>query len=130
MRWLLQSTKTVDQNYAESVLMSLAETSALVPNLWHLEAANVLLAAEKRHEINPGDMERFIDQLESLPIVVDAMTSLKAFNRTLALAKALRLSSYDAAYLELAVREGLRLASLDKNLRRAARNIGVDLYLK
>ena len=130
MRWLLQSTKAVDQNYAESVLLSLAETNALVPNLWHLEAANVLLAAEKRHEINPGDMERFIDQLESLPILVDAMTSLKVFNRTLALAKALRLSSYDAAYLELAVREGLPLASLDRNLRRATRNTGVDLYLK
>jgi predicted nucleic acid-binding protein len=66
------------------------------------------------------------------------MTSLKALNRTLALAlakakakaKALRVSSYDAAYLELAVRQGLPLASLDKNLRRAARNTGVDLYLK
>ena len=130
MRWLLQSKKSVDQNYSESVLRSLVETNALVPNLWHLEAANVLLAADRRHEINPGDVERFIDQLESLPIYVDAMTSQKAFNRTLALAKALRLSSYDAAYLELAIREGLPLASLDKNLRKATRNSGVDIYLE
>jgi predicted nucleic acid-binding protein len=129
MRWLLQSKKTVDQDYSESVLRSLVKTNALVPNLWHLEAANVLLTAEKRHEIKPGDMERFIDQLESLPISVDAMTSQKAFNRTLALAKAFRLSSYDAAYLELAIREGLPLASLDKNLRKATRNAGVDIYL-
>lgn len=130
MRWLLQSKKTVDQDYSETVLKSLVETNALVPNLWHLEAANVLLAAEKRHEIKPGDMERFIDQLESLPIVVDTMTSQKAFNRTLALAKALRLSSYDAAYLELAIREGLPLASLDKSMRKAMRNADVDIYLE
>ncbi len=130
MRWLLASDKTSDQAYAETVLKSMIETDALVPNLWHLEAANVLLAAEKRGEVATGDTERFISQLESLPVHVDALTSHQVFNRTLILAKAYKLSSYDAAYLELAIREGVSLATLDKDLLKAAKKADVDIYLK
>jgi predicted nucleic acid-binding protein len=130
MRWLLASEKSSDQNYAEAVLKTLSEFSALVPNPWHLEAANVLLGAEKRGQLNTGEIERFISQLESLPIQVDPLTSHQVFSRTLMLAKAYKLSSYDAAYLELAVREGLPLATLDKNLIRAARKVDVEIYLK
>lgn len=129
MRWLLQSGKGTDQSYAESVLKTMTEADALVPNLWHLEAANVLLNAEKNGELEISDVERFIAQLENLPIQVDPLTSHQAFARTLALAKAYKLSSYDAAYLELAVREGLPIATLDKNLIKAAKKADVALYL-
>ncbi len=130
MRWLLASNKTRDQKYAESVLKSLLDVEARVPNLWHLEVANVLLTAEKRKEINPGESERFVDQLESLPIYADSLTHQKAFNRILSLSRAYGLSSYDAAYLELAIREGIPLATLDKNLRKAALNASVNIYLE
>jgi len=130
MRWLLTSGKTSDQKYAESVLKSLAEANALVPNLWHLEAANVLLGAEKRVDINIGEIEGFISQLESLPIHVDPLTAHQSFSRILALSRAYRLSAYDAAYLELAVREGLPIATLDKELLKAAKKAGVGVYLK
>lgn len=129
MRWLLASQKKADQAYAENVLRSLAEAEAVVPNLWHLEAANVLLVAERRGELEPGEVERFIAQLESLPIVVDPLTSHQVFSRGLGLSRAYKLSTYDAAYLELAIREGLPLASLDKNLIKAAKKAGVALYL-
>ena len=129
MRWLLKSKKSVDQIYAEAVLKSLVDADALVPNLWHLEAANVLLGAEKRLEANAGEIERFISQLENLPVYVDPLTSNQSFSRTLALARAYMLSSYDAAYLELAVREGLPLATLDKNLIKAAKKSDVGIYL-
>ncbi|MGK0442409.1 MAG: putative nucleic acid-binding protein [Pseudohongiellaceae bacterium] len=130
MRWLLESNKAVDQRYAESVLTSLTDAEAYVPNLWHLESVNVLLGAEKRGELIPAEVERFISQLENMPITVDTLTSNQAFSRTLALAKAYKLSSYDAAYLELAVREGLPLATLDKSLLSAAKKAEVEIYLK
>jgi predicted nucleic acid-binding protein len=130
MRWLLESEKASDQKYAEAVLKSLVQVDALVPNLWHLEATNVLLGAEKRCEVEAGEIERFISQLENLPLHVDPLTSHQSFNRTMALSRIYKLSSYDAAYLELAIREGLPLATLDKDLRKAARKADVGLYLK
>lgn len=129
MRWLLASKKKVDQTYTVKVLQSLVEAEAVVPHLWHLEAVNVLLGAEKRGELETGEVEGFIAQLESLPIQVDPLTAHQAFSRTLGLARAYKLSSYDAAYLELAIREGLPLATLDKDLQKAAKQSDVELYL-
>ncbi len=130
MRWLLETEKTSDQSYAESVLKSLMDSDSLVPNLWHLEATNVLLVAEKQLDASPGEIESFISQLENLPIHVDPLTSHQSFNRTFALARIYKLSSYDAAYLELAIREGLPLATLDKNLIKAAKKTNVGIYLR
>lgn len=130
MRWLLESEKKSDQKYAESVLKSMIDVGSLVPNLWHLEAANVLLGAEKRSEIDAGEIERFISQLENLPIYVDPLTSHQSFSRIMALSRIYKLSSYDAAYLELAIREGLPLATLDKDLRKAGIKANVEIYLR
>jgi len=130
MRWHFESEKAADQKYAESVLLSFSEVDALVPNLWHLEAANVLLGAEKRGDTSIGEVERFIAQLENLPLHVDPLTSNQSFNRTITISRAYKLSSYDAAYLELAIREGLPIATLDKGLLKAAKKADVPLYLK
>ncbi|GAA3952779.1 type II toxin-antitoxin system VapC family toxin [Allohahella marinimesophila] len=130
MRWHLASVKSSDQRYAEDVLVSLTESNARVPNLWHLEAANVLLGAEKRGDTSLGEVERFIAQLENLPIKVDPLTANYSFTRVMALARAYKLSSYDAAYLELAIRDGLPIATLDKDLIKAAKKSDVALYLK
>lgn len=129
MRWHLATKKKAVQEYAESVLYKLSEEDAIVPELWHLEATNVLLGAEKRGETTIGEVESFISQLENLPINVDSLTSNKAFNRTMTVARAYKLSSYDAAYLELAMRECIPLATLDKDLRKAAKKAKVSLYL-
>jgi len=129
MRWLFVTPKAADQKYAERVLISLSEVGARVPNLWHLEASNVLLGAEKRAEINLGDSEGFIIQLENLPIHVDSLTAHQAFSRTISIARNYKLSSYDASYLELAIREGLPLATLDRDLRKAAKKAKVNIYL-
>ncbi|MEO0443463.1 MAG: type II toxin-antitoxin system VapC family toxin [Pseudomonadota bacterium] len=130
MRWHLESEKAIDQQYAESVLLSFSEVDALVPNLWHLEAANVLLGAEKRGDTTIGEVERFIAQLENLPLHVDPLTSNQSFNRTMAISRAYKLGSYDAAYLELSIREGLPIATLDKGLLKAAKKADVPVYLK
>jgi predicted nucleic acid-binding protein len=128
MRWLLASEKASDQKYAENVLDSMMESDALIPNLWHLEAISVLLGAEKRDEISLGEIERFISQLENLPIHVDHLTAHHAFSRTLVLSREYNISSYDASYLELAMREGLPLCSLDKKLVKAAKKADVEIY--
>ena len=130
MRWLLASNKPSDQKYAESVLKSMVNARAVVPGLWHLEAANVLLGAVTRKDIEVADVERFTAQLESLPITVDSTTANQAFSHTMSLAAAYRLSSYDAAYLELALRENLPLATLDKSLIKAAKKSNVGIYLQ
>jgi len=130
MRWLLASDKVSDQRYADSVLRSLADAEAVVPGFWHLEAANVLLGATTRGDIEVSDVERFTVQLENLPITVDSLTAHQVFGHTISLARAYRLSSYDAAYLELALREGLPLATLDKDLLKAARKSHIEIYLK
>lgn len=130
MRWLLASDKSADQKYAIATLQSLQGATALVPTLWHLEAANVLLGAKNKNQLSVADVERFISQLQVLPIQTDPLTSQQAYGSTLSLAQAYNLSSYDAAYLELALREGIPLATLDKDLLKAARKAKVDIYLK
>ena len=129
MRWHLPTAKPLDQHYAERVLSTLAEVDTLVPSLWHLEAANVLLGAEKREQTGLGEIEIFLTQLDSLPIHVDGLTAQQCFSRTISIARAYGLSSYDAAYLELAIRSGLPIATLDKDLRKAATEAKVGIYL-
>ena len=128
MRWLLASEKATDQKYAERVLEIMIDTDALTPYLWHLEAISILLGAEKRGEINLGNIEQFILQLENLPIYVDSLTAHQAFSQTLILSREYNISSYDASYLELAMRKGIPLSSLDKNLVKAANKAGVNIY--
>ena len=130
MRWFIPSLKQSDQQYAEHVLRSMNESDALVPELWYLEASNVLLSAERNGEITIAQTEAFTSQLENLPITVDSSTWRQSFTRTMVLARSYGLSSYDAAYLELAVRESLTLASLDRTLEKAAEKAGIGIYLE
>ena len=130
MRWLIPSLKQSDQQYAERVLKSMNESDALVPELWYLEASNALLGAERNGEITIAQTEAFTSQLENLPISTDSSTWRQSFGRTMVLARSYGLSSYDAAYLELAVRESLMLASLDRTLVKAAGKAGIGIYLE
>lgn len=115
--------------YAERVLDSLLETSAIVPQLWTLEVTNVLLVGERRSRQTFAQTERAVALLESLPIVIDDQTVIRAMGHILSLGRMQSLSTYDASYLELAIREGLPLATLDRKLAQAANNCGVSLYL-
>lgn len=130
MRWLFSTNNQADQQYAENVLQTLSYTQALVPNLWHLEVANVLSNGIKRGDVLAGNCEVFLTHLQALPIRVDELTATRAFSRTFNLAEHYALSSYDAAYLELAIRQGLPLATLDKALAEVAKKLGVRLYLR
>ena len=130
MRWLIPSLKQSDQKYAQRVLKSMGKADALVPELWYIEASNVLLCAERNGEITTAETKAFTSELENLPITVDSSTWRQSFGQTMDLARVYGLSSYDAAYLELAVRESLTLATLDEKLVKAAKKAGVSIYLK
>ncbi len=107
-----------------------AGAQAWVPALWHLELGNVLLGAQRRGRIDQAGVEAFLAQLGVYGIAVDAETIGRAWGKTLDLAVQHKLSTYDAAYLELALRRHLPLATLDTDLIRAARATGTALCLQ
>jgi predicted nucleic acid-binding protein len=113
---------------ADRVLERLAIETAAVPAIWHLEIANVLALSERRRRITPAASAEFIALLETLVIIVDEETPSRAFGRVLDLAREERLTAYDAAYLELAMRLGLPLASKDADLCDAAERLGVSVF--
>jgi predicted nucleic acid-binding protein len=114
--------------YSQSVLDALSSERAIVPDLWHLEVANTLLVGERRKRSTQANTVTWLGFLAALPITVDEETKAHVFGETLNLAREHSLSAYDAAYLELAMRRGLPLATLDDKLKTAAQTIGVSLY--
>jgi predicted nucleic acid-binding protein len=114
--------------YADEVARRLPRQAAFVPLNWPLEVANVLFMGERRKRSTQTQGERLLRTLKSLPITLDDETNLHAWDITLSLARAHDLTAYDAAYLELAIRRGLSLASLDDKLKTAAQAVGVPLY--
>ncbi|MGZ3356966.1 MAG: type II toxin-antitoxin system VapC family toxin [Isosphaeraceae bacterium] len=115
-------------DYAEAILERMPDLQAHVPSLWPLEVANALLVGERRRRITPAETARFLAILGAFPITVDDQTVAHAWSDTMHLARAHNLSSYDAAYLELAIRLGLPLAALDGKLKTAAGAMGVPLF--
>ena len=114
--------------YPTRVLDSLRHSEAVVASLWTLEVANGLLVAERRGRITPREVSQVVGHLFALPVVVDPVERRRALTTTHRLARTRNLSTYDAAYLELAIRHGLPLATLDKELREAANAEGVEVY--
>ncbi len=113
--------------YAAKVESRLRSDGAIAPSIWPLEMANGLLAAERRGRLSNASLSHAARLLLSLPVIVVGVTTALALGSVLDVARQQELSSYDAAYLELAMREGLPLATLDDRLRAAAHSVGVTL---
>lgn len=124
MPWLLRNDKT---GYAGRILAALSTGSAIVPRLWFLEVANVLLVFERKKRITQAESSRFTDLLIELPIEVDDSVYYRVFGKVVGIAREQVISLYDAVYLELAMRTGQPLATLDKGLMKAAKAVGVEL---
>ena len=107
------------------VFETVAESGALVPALWRLEVANSLTVAVHKRRIDPDFRRAALGDLSLLDITTDQQTDSYAWTDTLNLADQLQLTVYDAAYLELARRRALPLATLDQQLRTAATAIEV-----
>ncbi len=114
--------------YADGILNRLAAgEDALVPVLWFYEASAVLAREQNRGTLAAPKADQFIAELKALRIVADAESAARVFSDVHRLALDHRLTSYDAAYLELALRHGLPLATLDDELIRASKAAGVTV---
>jgi len=98
-----------DENstYADAVARSLSRRGALVPAIWHLEVANAMIVGKRRGRCDRGDTLKWTAFLLALPISVDEHDGSRVFSQVVDLARAQNLSTYDGAYLELALRRGL-----------------------
>ena len=124
LAWVLPGEATPA---TEALLEMVGSLGAAAPALWPLETANVLWVSERRRRITLAERSQALEILSELPIQIDERTAALAFGATSALAATKDLTVYDACYLELALRRGLPLASLDKGLRQAALTCGVRL---
>lgn len=132
MSLVLDSSATLAWIYSEEttdaireLFNAVAEGGAIVPALWRLEVANSLTVAVRRRRIDSDFRRAALADLALLEIATDPHTDSRAWGETLALADRFSLSVYDAAYLELAQRRTLPLASLDEELCVAARTLGL-----
>ncbi len=119
-----------DSAPARAALDRIGEAGAIAPVIWRLEVANALLAAERRKRIDPLRRNEALALVAALPIEADLETWDRAWDAILPLAQRFGLTAYDAAYLELAHRTGLPLATLDQDLRAAAVQLGVALAVE
>jgi predicted nucleic acid-binding protein len=124
MSWCFEDE---NNDAADMILEKLRDAKALVPSVWPLEVGNVLLVAERRGRLSEADSARFVEMLSSLPIYSELETAQRAMSNVLFLAREHKLSTYDASYLDLAMREGISIATLDRGLQRAAMKCQVTL---
>lgn len=122
LTWCFQDEATPD---TDALLDRLRDEGAVVPTVWALELGNVLVQGERRGRLSAAELVARLDLIAELPIMVDDATTERALRETVALARAEQLTTYDAAYLELAMRRGLPLATRDGDLQRAAARNGV-----
>jgi predicted nucleic acid-binding protein len=114
-------------DYADTILKRVVTGKAWVPDLWPHEVANALVMAERRKRISAAQRSLFIEELLKLPIEVASNPPRAILDTQAALAHRYTLTAYDAAYLDLALRKGLPLATQDKPLSEAAAKAGVKL---
>lgn len=117
-------------NYADEVLVALEGNAVLVPTLWPIEITNALLVAERRDRVKQSEIRRFVELLSGLTVIMASQTVAQSVGGILPLAREHGLSAYDAAYLEVALRHGAPLATLDKNLETSGRKAGVEIFGK
>lgn len=116
--------------YCRRVLEALNEDRAIAPEIWLHEVTNVLLVSERRRRLTLGQSDEFLSRLRQFPIEVESVAGKTPWpGEVFRVARAHDLTTYDAAYLELAQRRKLPLATLDTALRSAAHRIGVSLFL-
>jgi predicted nucleic acid-binding protein len=118
----------VASDYADGVLVALEDRTVMVPAIWPVEITNALLVGERRKRIRQPEVQRFVELLKGLTIVEDGQPFADTVSNILPLAREYDLSAYDAAYLDVAVRHGAPLATLDGALQKAAHAAGIKIF--
>lgn len=124
LAWVLPDEQNAE---VDAIASRLENETAIVPVIWPLEVHNALLTAERRSRISDSQVNTALGALSALAIEIDQDTDMISADRALQIARESGLSVYDASYLELAVRRGIPLASIDQRLREACRSAQVSL---
>ena len=123
--WVFRSERSARANL---VLEHILREGMLVPPIWPAEVANGLLNARRRGRLTPDELPAALALFEQLPVVVSPAASLASIRQLVDTGGAVELTAYDAAYLDLALRESAPLATHDDALRRASTKVGVELF--
>ncbi len=124
LTWCFEDKRTLATT---ALLQRTGETGAMAPQHWPLETLNGLMMAERRKRLDATRRHHLARFLRDLPITLNSETTVQVWTATQRLAERFLLTIYDAAYLELAQRQNLPLASLDQELRSASTTLGVPL---
>lgn len=129
MHWLFGDGASTDIGYANRILgiMQKEGCVAMAPAVWPLEVGNVIASAESRNLLPEARSAEFLALLQDMAIEIELRSSERALTDRLQLARRHKLSTYDASYLELALREGSPLATNDIDLRKAITRTGCAL---
>ncbi len=122
MAWCFEDE---EGEYATEILKKLSYETAIVPRLWHLEVMNTLLIGERRKRLNIDRSKEFFLLLQKLDIHTDTIQPDITDLNIVKIAREYQLTAYDAVYLALALRENLRVATLDNNLQTAAQTVSL-----
>ena len=127
LSWCFPGDPTEDTPYSRLILAKLAKDDAVVPDIWAFELANIIfVACNKRKRITQRQIDQYLQRLRALPIRVEH-NNLWANVSLESLARKWNLPAYDAAYLDLALRRRLPLATADDDLRKAAAAVGIHV---
>ena len=113
--------------YADRVLVALEGRPVLVPSVWALEITNAVVVAERRKRVSQPEVRRFVELVSGLTINEMSLPVAASVGNILPLAREYGLSAYDASYLDVAIRYGAPLATLDSGLEKAGRKAGVEI---
>ena len=128
LAWIYDRPTANEINCADSLLAAFEEMEFLVPSLWHTEVTNSLLVGQRRNIITEAQIVDYLNKLAYLPILTDEISVLSRREMVMVLAREHQLTTYDATYLDLALRNNATLATFDTKLANAVRNAGGTVY--
>lgn len=128
LAWLVERVDAAEVQLTNEVLRQIQTKDAIVPSLWFPEVSNGILMAERIGGVTPAQSVRFLGLVDTLPIEEDQTQSALVQATALTLARAYRLTAYDATYLELVLRTRRTLATFDRQLADATRKAGGQVF--
>lgn len=128
LAWLFERKSKEEADCADQVLLTITKAEVLVPSLWHTEITNALLIGERRRVVTEAQVMDYLSKISDLPFTTDSMSVISRRDLVMALAREHRLTTYDAIYLELALRTNSVLATFDKELINATLTAGGIIF--
>lgn len=128
LAWIFERSNAKEAASANRVLSLLSDAETVVPALWHTEITNALLVAERRKIVTEAQVLDYLNRLSNLPIMIDSLMIANRRDLIMVLAREYGLTTYDATYLDLALRSNAILATFDNLLANAMHKAGGEVF--